>query len=242
MAGSRLRQYAHLLAFSLLLLADCGQVRADTSSFRRRIQVGVPATQVPPPLPGCLQVSSPPGPQPLLVQLRGPAGGGKLAAASLPPGVSLQRQVAPGSRIWRAEAPEEQGLEGVLSALRAHPSVEYAEPDFERSMALAPNDPAYATDQNYLRTIDAPAAWEVTTGDAEVAVCVLDSGIARRHPDLAPNIPRDAGLDLSAGFSDTDAGWWLENRQDPDWADKVGGRAAGRAGGRELTRVLPSVG
>ena len=156
------------------------------------------------------------------MQLRAAPPGGKLAAAALPPGISLQQQVAPGSRIWRAEAPEGHDLESVLSALRSHPAVEGAEPDYERrSMALAPNDPAYATQQNYLRAINAPRAWEVTTGSAEVGVCVLDSGIARSHPDLAPNVPRDAGLDLSTGFGDTDASWWLDHRQDPDWSAKV---------------------
>jgi subtilisin family serine protease len=49
---------------------------------------------------------------------------------------------------------------------------------------LVPNDPAFP-DQWYLRQIDAPGAWAVTTGSPKVTVAVIDSGVDFQHPDLA---------------------------------------------------------
>jgi serine protease len=53
--------------------------------------------------------------------------------------------------------------------------------------APAPNDPLYSR-QSYLTTVDAPAAWAVTTGDADVLIAIVDTGVDLTHPDLAANI------------------------------------------------------
>lgn len=56
-----------------------------------------------------------------------------------------------------------------------------------RHMLRTPNDPQYA--QQYAMTkINAPLAWNVTTGSSSVIVAVLDSGAALSHPDLRDNL------------------------------------------------------
>ncbi|MCH2162024.1 MAG: S8 family serine peptidase [Phycisphaerales bacterium] len=51
-----------------------------------------------------------------------------------------------------------------------------------------PNDPQFssqwALNQANDQDMDAPEAWELTTGDSSVTVVVLDSGIQQNHPDL----------------------------------------------------------
>jgi subtilisin family serine protease len=68
----------------------------------------------------------------------------------------------------------------------------YAEPDYEVHATATPNDPLYAQEWG-LPTINAQAAWDVTTGSPQVTVAVVDSGVDTAHPDLAPNVWTNPG-------------------------------------------------
>jgi serine protease len=77
-------------------------------------------------------------------------------------------------------------VEAIARKLEALPGVEYAEPDFVMRPTLVPNDPSYSAQWHYYEAfgINAPAAWDITTGSATVRVAVVDTGITD-HPDLA---------------------------------------------------------
>ena len=77
-------------------------------------------------------------------------------------------------------------VEAIAQKLAALPGVEYAEPDYIMRPTLVPNDPSYGAQWHYFgpQGINAPAAWEITTGSATVRVAVIDTGITD-HPDLA---------------------------------------------------------
>lgn len=85
--------------------------------------------------------------------------------------------------------------------------------------AIIPNDPRYS-DQWYLDSIGAPAAWDKTTGSNSVIVAVLDTGVEFIHPDLTDNIwnnPKEVAFnnidDDGNGFVDDVYGWDFVNNQ-----------------------------
>ncbi len=62
---------------------------------------------------------------------------------------------------------------------------------------VVPNDPQYSSQWN-LKKIAIEQAWAITTGDTNVVVAVLDSGVNYLHPDLVENMwknPGETGLD-----------------------------------------------
>ena len=102
-----------------------------------------------------------------------------------------------------------------LAKLSSHPAVLYAEPDYMVKASVTehaePNDADYNQLWGLNNTgqtggvvdadIDAPEAWDISTGDSDVVVGVIDSGVDYTHPDLIENmwtnpneIPND-GLD-----------------------------------------------
>ncbi|MES3013819.1 MAG: S8 family serine peptidase [Pseudomonadota bacterium] len=113
----------------------------------------------------------------------------------------------------RAQVVKARGMssQALADRLAAQADVEYAVVDARKYALAAPNDPLYgpqttatpAAGQWYLRaptgntivdassvvaSINAEAAWGVTTGSPSVVVAVLDTGVRLDHPDLAPKL------------------------------------------------------
>ena len=88
-------------------------------------------------------------------------------------------------------------------------------------LASTPNDPDYS-EQWYLDQIQAPAAWEITTGSHNVIVAVLDAGTDLDHPDLESNLWQNSGEiadndkdDDHNGYIDDVSGWdFVDNDND----------------------------
>lgn len=83
-------------------------------------------------------------------------------------------------------------IPATLERLRADSDVEYAVPDERRYIHAVPNDPLYATgDQWYEKgdpatpaAVNAQGAWDFTTGDPNLVIADLDTGVRFDHPDL----------------------------------------------------------
>jgi hypothetical protein len=71
-----------------------------------------------------------------------------------------------------------------IKSLRGDPRVEYAEPNYEIRALAVPDDEAYPFQWHY-PLIGLPEAWDTTTGNSDVVVAVIDTGILSNHPDLA---------------------------------------------------------
>ncbi len=98
-----------------------------------------------------------------------------------------------------------------LGAVRSTLGVLYAEPEAWRSAELTPNDPQYASEWglNNARDvdIDAPEAWDISTGQASTLVAVIDTGINLTHPDLVGRIWTNPGEIAGNGVDDDNDGY-----------------------------------
>ncbi len=118
-----------------------------------------------------------------------------------------------------------------LEALRQNPDVAYIQANRIFKISKTPNDPSYGS-QYHHKNIASTAAWEVSTGNKEVVVAVIDTGVNYNHPDLAPNYwtnPGESGLDAKGqdkrsngvdddanGYVDDFRGWnFVKNTNDP---------------------------
>lgn len=79
------------------------------------------------------------------------------------------------------------GTLDLIERLNSSPEVKYAEPNYiSRTMAV-PNDPLWNLQWHY-PFVNFPAAWEITKGDPNLVVAVIDTGAKFAHPDLSSRL------------------------------------------------------
>lgn len=124
-----------------------------------------------------------------------------------------------------------------------------AERDYIVFPTLVPNDASFTqlwglhntgqTGGTLDADIDAPEAWEISTGSREVVVGVIDTGVDRTHPDLVANMWRNPGEiaangldDDGNGFVDDVNGWdFFSDDNNPMDENNHGTHCSGTIGG-----------
>ncbi len=110
-------------------------------------------------------------------------------------------------------ASPDRSVAQMVEELRASPMVELAEPDYQVFPTVIPNDADFGSlwglDQPSDADIDAPEAWEVTEGEPQIVVAVVDTGVDLSHPDLTPNLWVNA--DEVANGIDDDANGYVDD-------------------------------
>jgi subtilisin family serine protease len=86
----------------------------------------------------------------------------------------------------------------IIDRLTRHPLVRFAEPNYIVHSSEIPNDPRFnelyglhnvdGASGRPDSDVDAPEAWDHTTGSSQVIVFVIDTGIDYHHPDLTGNL------------------------------------------------------
>lgn len=113
-----------------------------------------------------------------------------------------------GAELIQSDALNEQYAKELLASGQA----EYIEPNYRVSIVGTPSDTRFSEQWGMSNNgalggtadvdIDAPEAWNVTTGNAQVVVGVVDTGIDYRHPDLSSNMWRNSGEIPNNGIDD----------------------------------------
>ncbi len=145
-------------------------------------------------------------------------------------------------RTELVELADGTSVEDAIAAFEENPDVTYAEPNYVSQLSAIPNDTNFAQlwglNQVSDKDIDAPEAWDLTTGNSSIIVAVIDSGVAYDHPDLAANIwtnddPAGGGDQDGNGFVDDTNGWdFVANDNAPLDANEHGTHVAGTIGAR----------
>ena len=105
-------------------------------------------------------------------------------------------------------------LEDAVNRIYNSGEVEYAQPKYIQQVSFTPNDPSLGS-QYYLNKIQAPAGWDISQGDTNVVIGIVDSGTDWDHRDLAANIkinyadPINGVDDDNDGYADNYRGWDL---------------------------------
>jgi serine protease len=89
-------------------------------------------------------------------------------------------------------------VKDALAKLRKNSAVLYAEPDYIVHASVTPDDSSFSDLWGMNNTgqsggvvdadIDAPEAWDISTGSHDVIIGVIDTGVDHTHPDLMANI------------------------------------------------------
>jgi len=115
----------------------------------------------------------------------------------------------------------------VAKEYASNPNVECAEPNYIYHECVVPNDANYTLQWAH-KVIESERAWDIETGDPDIVIAILDTGVDWDHPDLAANIWNNTdevidGLDNDGnGYIDDVRGYDFVNTTNPVWPGEDG--------------------
>ncbi|MDP3581869.1 MAG: S8 family serine peptidase, partial [Ignavibacteria bacterium] len=116
------------------------------------------------------------------------------------------------SRIFCLTVNSSGDLPDLVKHISSLPEIEWAEPKYVRKLCYNPNDEAYASGkQQHLDVVKAKEAWEVTKGNKEIIIGIIDTGVDIDHPDLAENIFLNKNEIPANGKDEDDSGEFVDD-------------------------------
>ena len=129
-----------------------------------------------------------------------------------------------GSDTSLVSLPPGQDVESALTKLNADPRVAYAEPNYYLYPQKLTNDPLLGEQWNLL-SFGVPQAWDIETGQNNITIAILDSGVDLSHEDLRSKLVQ--GCDFFNADNDPNPGS-PRTTQDQTHGTHVAGIAAAR--------------
>jgi thermitase len=138
----------------------------------------------------------------------------------------------PRSDVNLVGLPQDLSVGEAVQRYEASPDVEYAEPNFLIFPTRTPNDTHFSKLWGLHNTgqtiggragtadadVDAPEAWDTSTGNLTTVVAVIDEGMDIDHPDLRNNIWTNPG-EIPGNNLDDDANGYVDDVNGYDFAN-----------------------
>jgi serine protease len=187
----------------------------------------------------------------LIVQFRpGISSPGSLAAHLSTEKVNDEWSIAPG--MHRVDLDADADWAATLLAYQNDPNVLFAQPDHRVSLLLEPDDPDYSALYGLNNSgqtpfgvddadIDAPEAWNVTTGSSSTIVAVIDTGVDYNHPDLADNMWTNTE-EIAGNRVDDDGNGFVDDVHGYDFANRDGNPMDDHFHGTHVAGTIGAVG
>ena len=167
-------------------------------------------------------------------------------------GADLDWEVSAVPGLRQVELTPGWGVHEALAAYRADPRVLYAEPDFVVRAEAIPNDPRFNQQWGLDNTnvpfgglpdadIDAPQAWDVTTGNPNTIVAVIDTGVDFNHPDLAANIWTNT-REIAGNNLDDDVNGYVDDINGYDFVNNDGSPLDDNSHGTHVAGIIGASG
>ena len=136
----------------------------------------------------------------------------------------------PMSNYYKLSFSEDKDLSALIKEYENLDFVEFVEPNYIYTLFKEPDDPRFLNGdlwglyQPNGCHINAPAAWDIGTGNSNVVIAVVDTGVDYTHPDISGNYLKDEeGNPIGKDF--------INNDDDPRDDHGHGTHCAGTIGG-----------
>lgn len=113
--------------------------------------------------------------------------------------------------IYLVEFSQINKVNDLLKILNAQSNIDYAEQVPIHKVTLTPNDlganSTSGTGQWHLHKVQAPLAWDISVGNPNIKVAIVDDAVLSNHPDLAPALWVNSGEIPNNGIDDDGNGY-----------------------------------
>ena len=126
-----------------------------------------------------------------------------------------------GSKVFKI--PKDKTVSQIVEILKKSPLVEYAEPNYYAYASMIPNDPLYYPYQWHFDNpnyggIQMEKAWDINTGDSNIVVAVIDTGVA--YEDYPTE--KYWHLDTYNAYGNSGYSWWCGMSNNSNWVNPPG--------------------
>ncbi|MFN6051805.1 MAG: S8 family serine peptidase [Planctomycetia bacterium] len=166
-------------------------------------------------------------------------------------GAKILRSLEIVDGLYELQIPAGTSVQQALATFRADTRVNVAEANYRLMLERIPNDPSFGSLYGMNNTgqtgglvdadIDAPEAWDISTGTRNTIVAVIDSGVDYTHPDLAANMWRNAG-EVAGDGVDNDGNGYVDDMYGYDFANNDADPMDDNSHGTHVAGTIGAVG